>query len=143
MIPRMMVDRDMTTVMGWIRIGMTITDGMMTIKRITKEKILANMIEITRHRMIETTGDHTKVTDITMIGEGMKKIDTIIVDSMMTDEMIIDALRHFDNFSIILKVGRRRHDVRQKHYEKGEVSGPLVIGPRFVSLRSAATESSD
>ena len=39
----------------------------------------------------------------TMIGEGMTTIDKIIVDSMMTNGMIIGTLRHLDNFSIILK----------------------------------------
>ena len=93
---RMMVGRDMTTVIGRIEIHITIIGGMISMM-ITEERMIVEMIIVEIIIIViireEMTGGHTKVADIMMIEGGMTIIDMTIVDTMMTGEMIIEDPR--------------------------------------------------
>ena len=102
----MMIGHDMMTAIGRTKIDVIIIDGTIGIM-ITEEMIIVTMITVgiivTNMTMIihqEMTDDHTKVTNIMMIEGGMM----IIVDSMMTEGMILYDPKELDNFNIILKV---------------------------------------
>ena len=102
----MMIDHGTTTDIGRIENDATIIDGMIDMM-ITDERMILEMIiigiivtVIIHQEMIEMTGGHTKVTNIMMIEGGMM----IIVDSMMTEGMILYDPKELDNFNIILKV---------------------------------------
>ena len=69
-----------------------------------RDKIVVNMIEIIRQEMIEMTGGHIKVTDIMMIEGGMTIIGKAIVNTMMTEGMIIEDPKDLGIFNIILRV---------------------------------------
>ena len=105
----MMIGHDMMTAIGRTKIdviiidgtiGIMITEEMIIVTMITVGIIVTNMTMIIHQEMIEMTGGHTKVTNIMMIEGGMM----IIVDSMMTEGMILYDPKELDNFNIILKV---------------------------------------
>ena len=93
----------------------------MIVAMIIEGIIVTGMTVIIHQEMIEMTGGHTKVTDIMMIEGGMTITDMIIVDFMMTEEMIIDDPKDLDNFNIILRVEMmQNHNMFGRHSMKRE-----------------------
>ena len=115
LITKRRIDQGMMTAIGQTKI-----DGMI-IKEMIDMTMIDGIIEIIRQEMIEMTGGHTKVTDIMMIEGGMTITDMIIVDFMMTEEMIIDDPKDLDNFNIILRVEMmQNHNMFGRHSMKRE-----------------------
>ena len=128
---KMMIGHDLTTTIGQTKvdamiiggmIGMMITYEMMIVEMTNAEIIVTSMIVIIRKGMIK---GHTKVIEIE---GGMMIIDMIIIDSMMTDGMIIDDPKDRDSFNIILRVEIMQNPKMfgRTHYEKGEANGLKV-----------------
>ena len=95
----MRIDQGIMNAIGQTEIDVMIIGEMIDMTT-TDVRIIVGIIEIIRQGTIR---DHTRLTNMMMIDEGMMT-DMIIVDFMMTEEMIIDDPKDLDNFNIILWV---------------------------------------
>ena len=88
-----MIDHDIMINIGHLGINEVIIREM-TIVTLFIEEIVATVI--IHQGMIEMIDAHTKVTDIIMIGGGMRIINMVIIDLMRADVMIDDP-KDLDN----------------------------------------------